>query len=110
MDQLVDRAREYAGQAPKPAPAPTPAPASKPLGSSEGLPYYGARIDRRVRLTNWYVWSDRWFRTGKRTVTGDYKVVGITTKHGAEARLRIEDANGGRCWTRAIAAKDGLIN
>jgi len=91
---------------PRPAPAPAPAPV-KALGSAEGAPLYGARLQRRVRVRNWLVWDDPERRYGRRTVTGDYKIVGISK---ARQMMRIEDARGGRCWTRTIAAKDGLIN
>lgn len=111
MGALVAKAREYAGQgSPKP-PTTKPPTTSKPrYGSSEGLPLYGARIGRRIRMSNWLVWSDPAFRTGRRTVTGEYKVVGITYQYGREARLLVEDSRGGRAWTRALASKTGLIN
>lgn len=112
MGALCERARAYARGSVPDAVAPAPAPqqpAAGAFGSSEGLPAYGARVGRRVRLSGWYVWSDPAFRTGKRTVAGDYTIIGIDYSRGREARLHIQDIAGGKCWTRAIASKHGLM-
>ncbi len=92
---------------PKPPVTKPSAPADGSLPAAGVAMLGGVGIGDWVAIRNWALFSDPGFRTGKRFVTGEYKIVGISYKYrgGVEPSLLLQGHNGTRGWAHYSAVR-----
>ena len=114
VQKYVAQLKAGASPAPAPAPAPAkPAPAKPSSPAPKGAELLkGVGVGDTVRLSRWYLYDSPTLdpNVGKRLVSGDYKIIGISYKYrpNGEPSLRVQDARGGTAWTH-YSAVDGVI-
>lgn len=108
-DEFIALARRYydGAEPAKPAPAkPAPSKPSAPATKTGAALLEGVGVGDRVEISDWALFNDPALLTGKRFVTGTYKIVGITYRYrGGEPVLHLQDSRGGKAWAHYSAVK-----
>ncbi|WAC65194.1 N-acetylmuramoyl-L-alanine amidase [Agrococcus sp. SL85] len=114
MDELIALANRYrSGASGQPAPAKPPTPA-KPSTPAPAKPKGAALLEGHgvgdsVNVSRWYAYSNAALTSGKRLVSGTYRIIGVTYRHrGGEPVLHVQDPHGRKTWMH-YSAIDGVI-